>query len=196
MLHGILPFRQPSTQFLLLNMSTTSVGEKSPQIDIAFDKIMIDLSNEQKDMLLTSQLSEQLQRIVTTVVRIERPDMLFDELYVGINFISEEEMCKMHQVYFDDPSPTDCISFPCDIQIEEGIPFVLGDLFVCPKVAKEYAEEQKGEPYEELTLYVVHCLLHLLGHEDTEPEMEVKMRQAEKICMQQLKVNNLLLTKG
>lgn len=70
---------------------------------------------------------------------------------------------------------------------------VLGDLFVCPQVAVEYSQKHELDPSEELTLYVVHGLLHLMGYDDIEEDDVKTMREAEKIHMNHLKKKGLLL---
>lgn len=98
-----------------------------------------------------------------------------DELY--LHFITEEEICRLHAEYFQDPSPTDCISFPIDRPDEPYC--VLGEILVCPKTAINYVTENGGEPYQEVALYVVHGLLHLLGYDDLSIHDENAMRARE-----------------
>lgn len=129
----------------------------------------------------------RVQRIVEEVVSSEKKK--FDE--ASIHFVTTEEICALHAEYFDDPSPTDCISFPIDNS--DGGYRVLGDVFVCPETAIEYAGENGGDPYEEATLYIVHGVLHLLGYRDIEEEEEKEMRAGEARHMKHLKSLNLLL---
>ncbi len=129
----------------------------------------------------------RVERIVQEVVSLEKKN--FDE--VSVHFVTTEEICELHAEYFNDPSPTDCISFPIDNE-DEGYR-VLGDVFVCPETAKEYANENGGDPFEEATLYVVHGILHLLGYRDIEEEEEKEMRAGEARHMAHLKTLNLWL---
>lgn len=82
---------------------------------------------------------------------------------VILHFVSQKKICALHAEFFDDPTLTDCISFPIDQEL-------LGEIFVCPKTAIEYAKAHKVDPYEETTLYVIHGLLHLLGYDDIKPK--------------------------
>lgn len=106
---------------------------------------------------------------------------------VGIHFVETQEMCDLHFQFFNDPSPTDCISFPIDKAN------CLGDVFVCPQTAIEYASKHRKDPYKELSLYVVHGLLHLMGYDDIEDEDRSAMRAAERRHMRHLKQQHLLL---
>jgi len=113
---------------------------------------------------------------------------------VIIHFVSARKICALHEEYFQDPSPTDCISFPMD-QEEEDVYHVLGEVFICPKIAREYAKSHKTDVYQETTLYLVHGLLHLLGYDDQEKADVRKMRRAEKRHMEAICALGILLNK-
>jgi len=98
---------------------------------------------------------------------------------VSIYCVTQAKICALHDQFFQDPTPTDCISFPLD---EEH----LGEVFVCPKAALEYAPE---DPHNEVALYIIHGLLHCLGYDDLEPVAKRAMRKKEKSCM--ALINNL-----
>ncbi len=108
---------------------------------------------------------------------------------MALSFVGKAKISSLHAQFFDDPSPTDCITFP----IRE--PEFLGEVFVCPQVASEYVKSHGGNLYEELTLYVVHGFLHLLGFDDIEPADRKKMRAEEKKWLKLLEKNNLAISK-
>ncbi len=83
----------------------------------------------------------------------------YDE--VSQHFVTTQEICSLHEEYFEDPSPTDVFPFLLIMRMK-GYK-VLGDVFICPETAIEYVTENGGDPYEEMTLYIVHGLLHLMG---------------------------------
>ena len=101
-------------------------------------------------------------------------------------------MRRLHARFFGDPSLTDCISFPMDSEAQEGYR-ILGEVFVCPQVARRYAESHKGDPYWETTLYVVHGLLHLMGYDDISEKERSLMRAAEGRQMRHLEKRGLIL---
>lgn len=108
----------------------------------------------------------------------------YDE--VSVHFVDNETMCHLHAEYFDDPSPTDCISFPMDGEEEMGYR-VMGDIFVCPRTAIDYVKTAGGEVHEEVTLYVIHGLLHLIGFDDIEEKDRSEMRKAESAHLEHLR---------
>ncbi len=133
---------------------------------------------------------EKVERLVQTFLKWKCVEV--DE--VAIHFVDKEEISHLHDLYFNDPSPTDCISFPIDDPMEEGY-VVLGEIFVCPEVALEYVAKKGGDPYEEVLLYIVHGLLHLLGFDDQNPEDIRIMRGEEKSAINYFREHDILLSK-
>lgn len=101
---------------------------------------------------------------------------------VIFHFVTQTEICKLHKKFFNDPSVTDCITFPMDPVGGE----LLGECFICPKTAVEQAKEYGVTPREELYRYVVHCLLHLIGYDDIEPQDRTRMKRKERACLKKL----------
>jgi len=92
---------------------------------------------------------------------------------LSIVFVESNTLTQMHIDYFDDPKPTDIITFP----INE--PDCWGELYINPQAAADYVAQNSGDFSEELTRYVIHGYLHLLGHDDIEPDDYDKMKLLE-----------------
>ncbi len=148
-----------------------------------FPFVKIQVFNDQSDLPIKIS---QVNALVKTALDFENLEC--DE--VAIHFIGIDKMCLLHDQYFQDPSPTDCISFPMDppATIEEPREDyrVLGEIFVCPAIALEYSTLHHRDPYQETSLYVIHGLLHLIGYDDIMPNDRKKMRQVEKKLMTHL----------
>lgn len=141
--------------------------------------------NHQKDLPIDP---EAVQKLAQAVIAAEGQS--FHE--AAIHFVDVAAISSLHGRYFNDPTPTDCISFPMDTMNDEGYR-VLGEVFVCPQVAAEYAALHGGDPFQEMSLYVVHGLLHLMGYDDMSSEDRARMRQAEERHMRNLAEQGLLL---
>lgn len=150
--------------------------------------MLVHVDNQQSDVLI--DLSK-LQQIVSELLDLENKRC--DE--VALHFVSTKEIRRLHKIYFNDPTTTDCITLPLDSAEEEGY-CMLGDIFVCPKTAKDYISKEGGDLFEEITLYVIHGLLHLLHYDDIEDADEKQMRAAERRHMKNLKAKDLLLSPG
>lgn len=137
----------------------------------------VHLFDLQQDLPVDKDL---IQQLVPAVISLEGQSCS----EVAVYFVERKEICVLHEEFFQDPTPTDCISFPMDAEGEEDR--ILGEVFVCPSVAKEYAETHNLDPKRELLLYVIHGLLHLLGYDDIEDKDREQMRAAERRHMDHL----------
>jgi probable rRNA maturation factor len=138
--------------------------------------VQVVIHNRQKKLAISPSFIEKV--VLTTL-----EDYEVASAQVVVHFVGKKRISDLHQQFFNDPSPTDCITFP--IRNTE----CLGEVFVCPEVALEYAKASQGNPLHETALYVVHGLLHLLGYDDLTPSQIRKMRQLEKQAMQKLKLD-------
>jgi probable rRNA maturation factor len=84
---------------------------------------------------------------------------------LSISFVSRAEMEKLHVKWMREEGPTDVLSFEIDETDADGVR-ILGDVVICPDVAKEGANAYD----DELRLLLVHGILHLLGHDHDEVE--------------------------
>jgi probable rRNA maturation factor len=98
---------------------------------------------------------------------------------VSVYFVSKKKICELHNQFFSDPTPTDCITFPMDDSH-------LGEIFICPATAISYAKKRGIDPYRETLLYLIHGILHLVGYSDLDPADRKAMRKMERSCMDHL----------
>ena len=147
----------------------------------------INLNNQQKDLSIDLYTVEKILKSILLEEKV-----VCDEL--GIFIVDAARICQLHEEFFQDPSLTDCISFPIDTETDLQDTYrVLGDAFICPYTAIEYATAIGKDPYHECTLYIVHAVLHLLGYDDIDPQDRLEMRKAEARVMQVLESKNLIL---
>lgn len=139
------------------------------------------ISNEQKALFIDETAVEQL-----VLSLLDFLDLKGETL--SIRFVSKKEIAHLHQIHFNDPSVTDCITFPID---DENEPHrYIGECVICPEVARSYDQHA---PYEELSLYITHTLLHLKGYRDLSEKEQTTMRSMEEKCLEHLKKKHLIL---
>jgi probable rRNA maturation factor len=94
---------------------------------------------------------------------------------LAVLLVDTAESARLHAEHFDDPTPTDVMSFPDgEMDPETGLPRI-GDLAVCVDVAAERAAGDPRRCHDELVLYVLHGLLHCLGYDDIDPDDRADM---------------------
>ena len=108
---------------------------------------------------------------------------------IEVAFVEEAESGRLHKDFFDDPEPTDVMTFPGDVEDDHA-----GDIAICPAIAAETCKST-GLPFnEELTLYLVHAWLHLAGLDDKEDDDRQTMRRAEGLMMDHLRLREQMLS--
>lgn len=116
---------------------------------------------------------------------------LLDALNMGpgaelsVTLVDESTMADLHVEWMGEPGPTDVLSFPMD-EITEPAPGqpaaegVLGDVVICPAVARRQAVVAGHEPEHEMRILLTHGVLHLLGLDHVTPDEERVMFQRQR----------------
>lgn len=101
---------------------------------------------------------------------------------LSLVFLTDTALAKIHGDYMADPTATDVITF-------EGDPAagLAGEICVSADTARTYARARREDFSAELTLYVVHGWLHLVGYDDLQPARKRRMRAAEARAMRLLR---------
>lgn len=145
----------------------------------------VNCSNQQDEFNISAKQIEEIAKKILSHYKVKTDEISF-------YFVDEQTISDLHKQFFDDNSVTDCITFPLDPP-NTSSPSNLGEVFVCPKTAEKYATSNQLDTYQEITLYVIHGILHLLGYDDIDPSDEKIMREQEQICMKILNDDNLAL---
>jgi len=101
---------------------------------------------------------------------------------ISIAFVGRAAISALNQRYLGHAGPTDVISFGLG-RAGKKAP-VLGDIYICPEIARSNARLQNVSPGEELLRLVVHGTLHVLGHEHPDGGTRMKSsmwRRQERI---------------
>ena len=99
------------------------------------------------------------------------------DMEVSLLLVDETTIAALNAEHLGHEGPTDVLAFPMDEPGESppAGPAVLGDVVLCPAVARTQAAEHRVTPQDELRLLTVHGLLHLLGMDHAEPDEEREM---------------------
>ncbi len=110
---------------------------------------------------------------------------------LNLIFIDTDAMTELNVEHMEGTGPTDVLAFPIDgegvdapdVGAGSDIPVLLGDVVICPAVARSYAAEHGRSVADELALLVVHGVLHVLGHDHAEPEETELMKAREEALL-------------
>jgi probable rRNA maturation factor len=101
---------------------------------------------------------------------------------ISVAILDDPSIRELNARYLNHDYATDVLSFLLDD--EPGA--IEGEVIVSADTAATMARRFGWSAADELLLYVVHGTLHLVGHDDQDPESLAVMRAAEKKCLAQL----------
>jgi len=120
----------------------------------------------------------------TLFFKEEKLNIFFQQLFLiydhnpkgvlSIAFLNKAEHSKIHGVFLQDYRPTDVITFPADLENE-----MVGEICVSVDQAIEEAQSRNLVFDKELSLYLIHGWLHLVGFDDRNDTDRKIMRREE-----------------
>jgi probable rRNA maturation factor len=153
----------------------TSVVKSADSAIQRFNNPTILIANRQRTKKINTRL---LRKIVLELFR----ELKISGAELGINLIAVPEMTVVNETFLQHAGPTDVITFSY-ANPESGIlnseSQLHGELFVCVDEAVSQAKYFKASWQTEIVRYVVHGVLHLLGHDDLKPALRRKMKREE-----------------
>ena len=96
---------------------------------------------------------------------------------ISLAFVDNPTIHRLNKRYLDHDEPTDVLSFPLS---DPSARKLAGELVIGVEVARQQATERGHSVEAELTLYVMHGLLHLCGHDDKSDVAAAEMRERER----------------
>lgn len=139
------------------------------------------------------EIPDELTEKITEYIKIAlESDGIEEDIPVEISysFVTPDEIHTLNADYREQDKETDVLSFPMfdffvndEIELDEDMPLILGDIIVNPLQAEKQAKEY-GNSFEHEVCYLsVHSVLHLLGYDHMVPEDKAVMREKEKVIM-------------
>ncbi|MDA0659669.1 MAG: rRNA maturation RNase YbeY [Planctomycetota bacterium] len=145
---------------------------------------MDDLANSEYEISVANCQSEtpidedRLLQAVNCVLRGEQ--ILRAEISVAI--VDDEKMHELNRQYLDHDYPTDVLSFSLGNDPE----FLEGEIIASSDTAVRMAREYGWEVMEEVCLYLIHGVLHLVGYDDSTADEQIQMRVLENQYLAQM----------
>ena len=86
---------------------------------------------------------------------------------IHVDFVSKLQSKRLNQQFAGNSYATDVLSFPYREQVADSV--VIGDIAICTAIARQAASTHNISLQDEITLLLVHGVLHLLGfdHHDS-----------------------------
>lgn len=140
------------------------------------------ITNRQRTRKINTRLLRQIVRELFAKLEIA-------EAEIGLTLVGAEEMARVNRQFLRHEGSTDVITFD-HLNAERGVRNaelqLHGELFICVDEAVAQAKEFKTNWQSEIVRYLVHGVLHLLGHDDLKPRLRRKMKREENRLVKQL----------
>ena len=135
--------------------------------------------------MINIQISENLSSEIPTdaLVRAASESLAYqnapEDSDLTVLLTGDEQLHQLNLEYLDIDAPTDVLAFPADYVDPDTESVYLGDILISMERASLQAQAGGHSIGNELELLVVHGVLHLLGHDHTEPDEKTKMWTAQ-----------------
>jgi probable rRNA maturation factor len=141
--------------------------------------------NRQRTKKINTRLLKEIVQAVFAELKIES----VESVELGISLVGAREMTLLNETFLKHEGSTDIITF--DYQ-EPGTGSrkpelkLHGELFICVDEAILQAKRFRSTWQAEIVRYVVHGILHLLGHDDLKPALRRRMKREENRLVRRL----------
>jgi probable rRNA maturation factor len=132
------------------------------------------VANEQNDVAVDEHRLVSLVRVAAAEEGVD------PRAEVTVLLVERAAMASLKEKWLGESGPTDVLAFPMDDQVPDDEPYILGDIVICPDVAREQALEAGDKVVEEVDLLLVHGFLHLMGYDHVKPQDARSMRHRER----------------
>ena len=114
------------------------------------------------------------------------------ETALCITFVSAYKMRVLNKKYLNHDYVTDVLTF----DFSENKNTIAGEIVIAPSQALKNSRIYRTALNQEILLYVIHGMLHLLGYKDHHPADIKRMRTREEQLMKLLKIFLLIFLPG
>ena len=141
-------------------------------------------------VIANRQRAEKINaRLLTKIVDALFAELKIAEAELGISLVGAKVMAKVNWDFLRHEGSTDVITFGYakpEARRPKTELKLHGELFVCVDEAILQAKNFKTSWQSEIVRYIVHGILHLLGHDDSKPHLRCKMKREENRLVRRL----------
>ncbi len=130
--------------------------------------LTIEINNDQASLTIGEDRLRQAVQNVLIASKIV-------EAEISVAIVDDPTIHKLNVQFLSHDYPTDVLSFVLEREGDR----LEGEIIASADTAIRSAGEFGWPPADELLLYVIHGALHLVGFDDTSPDLKTLMRQAE-----------------
>ncbi|MDI6845145.1 MAG: rRNA maturation RNase YbeY [Candidatus Saccharicenans sp.] len=118
--------------------------------------MVVIINKLKKNPVPLNRLKQLLEKLCRSY-RVQRAEVV-------LTLVGRRAIHSLNRRYRRKDRPTDVLSFPIGEKGPDG-KFYLGDIIICPEVARKQARKQGHSLLREMEILTIHGFLHLLGFE-------------------------------
>jgi probable rRNA maturation factor len=175
----------PKKSKLRHDESTTSKSTAPRMLPEWIDRFEIEVNDSQRALKVNRKRLAELARSV-----LGNEKCL--SAVISLTLVDNRMIHELNVRYLQHDYPTDVLSFLLECEVDpKMLPIpktaprgygkrLEGEIIVSVEMAKQTAAKYQWKPQDELSLYVVHGLLHLCGYDDRRPKDLAVMQHRER----------------
>ena len=147
-------------------------------------RIIIKIKDNQKKITINKKAVNYLAKQILKVKGVKEAEL-------SIVFVGQNRIRTLNRKFRKVDRPTDVLAFsmrevkgihfPCVLKRAGRVhPELLGDVVICPEIARKRAKIYRTTENREIYLYLTHGILHLLGYEDMNGKSFSVMKQEQQ----------------
>ncbi len=137
----------------------------------------VEVLDQQKNIRIDTK---QIKKITTKFLKhLKQPK----DCILNLIFVSPYKIKQLNKKYFKKNRITDVIAIEPGKFDREIFNNYLGDIIICPQKAKENSKRFNTSLKNEVSLYIAHGILHLLGYDDLKEKDRKKMEKKQQELM-------------
>jgi probable rRNA maturation factor len=137
------------------------------------------IANCQRLKKIDSRLLKEIASAILAELEIEHCEL-------EINLVGAKQMAEINWQFLKHEGSTDVITFDyleSESKIQNPELGLCGEIFVCVDEAISQSKKFKTDWQSEIVRYIVHGILHLLGHDDLQANARRKMKCEENLLV-------------
>lgn len=118
------------------------------------------------------------KRIKEAILKVFSGEAKFLSGEITVSYVTDAKIKELNLRYLSKPAPTDVLAFNLSGSIRKNN--LIADIVISTDTAVRNARIFNRRPQQELNLYLVHGILHLLGYNDRTTKQKNLMRKKEE----------------
>jgi probable rRNA maturation factor len=139
----------------------------------------ITVTNQQRTLAVDRR---RIRRAVQAILK----DHGIRQAEIGVAVVDDATIARLHGEFLADGTPTDVLSF----LLTSGEGQLEGEVVVSAETAAAAAPRFRLAPADELLLYIIHGVLHLVGYDDAAPKPRAAMLRKQRAYLRQARSGN------